>query len=271
MRELPISKCGVPAGVSTDYMPLAAAASALAILLTFLFPPLVGASASINPNEIPSILINRGNGLTAFKAVMSVSSVYDNGKSRQDVRGFLLYRRPDDFRFQGVGPTGNPLFELVVRANGFELYIPTDGKIIKGGRDCFQTKFPDVAELETLIPLALLQWKLAKIEKVLSQDSTKTIVRLGFKKDMWLATLDSSELKLLRLERVDTRGKELTADFGEFGSGEFRWLPLVFNVVSPRGGWKSLIKIKNIELNPFLVESNFKLEPVFSVKTESCQ
>ena len=50
---------------------------------------------------------------------MSVKSSYDDGKSRQDIKGFLLYRRPDDFRFQGVGPGGNSLFELIIKSTRF--------------------------------------------------------------------------------------------------------------------------------------------------------
>ena len=53
---------------------------------------------------------------------MNVTSTYDRGKHRQDIKGFLLYRRPNDFRFQGIAPAGNSLFELVIKANLFELH-----------------------------------------------------------------------------------------------------------------------------------------------------
>jgi hypothetical protein len=232
---------------------------------------LAQASPHVRPNNIPAELAARGKKLTAFKAVMSIHSEYDNGKSRQNVRGFLLYRRPHDFRFQGTGPSGNPLFELVLRASEFQLYVPMQRKILRGGKNCFYQRFPDVAELQTLIPLALLQWKRVRFLKEISSNAQETVIGIAFRNDSWLATLDSKDLKLLRLKRAEQKGRELTAIFGEFGSGKLGWIPHAFTVNSPRGGWKSTVKIKRLEINPFLVENNFKLDPVFSVNIEKCE
>lgn len=230
------------------------------------------AEPSFKPDNIPNILVEKGKNLSALKAVMSVNSIYDGGKSRQDVKGFLLYRRPGDFRFQGIGPSGNSLFELVIRASHFELYIPTDGKIVKGEKDCFSRKFPDVAEIEGLIPILLLQWKDVRFDRLLSQDSEKIVVRLTFQGRVWGATLDPQNLYLKRLVRLSPRGDtDLTADFGDFSTGEDGWLPRRFEIQSPNGGWKTVVRISKIEANPFIVEKNFQLEPMFSTSTENCR
>ncbi|HMK35662.1 MAG TPA: hypothetical protein VK463_11385 [Desulfomonilaceae bacterium] len=230
------------------------------------------AQPGVTPSEIPEFLSNKGKNLSAFKAVMNITSTYDAGKSRQDVKGFLLYRRPSDFRFQGVGPGGNSLFELVIKANLFELYIPAEGKILKGGKECFHRKFPDVSEIEGLIPMVLLQWKDVRFDRLLAQDSEKIVIRVSFQGKVWGATLDPQSLFLRRLVRLNPAGEvDLTADFGDFAGGSDGWLPRRFEVQSPAGQWKTLVKIGKIESNPFLVEKNFKLETAFSAKTEDCR
>ena len=241
------------------------------LFLTALFFSASYAEPDLKPTDIPKRLEARGKNLTALKAVMSVASSYDFGKSRQDVRGFFLYRRPTDFRFQGIGPGGNSLFELVIKSNRFEMYVPADGKLIKGGKPCFYRKFPDVAELESLIPLALLQWKTARVIDATSGNSKGTVVTLRFKRDLWKATLEGNKLLLKRLEKIVGKKVELTADFGSFSDGKYGWLPKRFDVRCPSAGWRTVVTISKMEINPFLIEKNFKLDPTFSPKVEVCK
>ncbi len=201
-----------------------------------------------------------------------MTSVYNDGKSRQDIKGFFLYRRPSDFRFQGLGPGGNSLFELVSKADHFALYVPSDGKITKGGKECFSRMFPDVAEIEGVIPMMLLQWKAVRFDRLLSSDSEKIFIRLIFQGRVWGATLNPQTLNLVRLVRLGHGGDvDLTADFDGFTTGPDGWLPRRFEVRSPAGHWKSVVAISKIETNPFLVEKNFQLEPAFSATTETCK
>jgi len=256
--------------------PRAAGFAAVGVIsLIILSGPLVGpvnGEPSIKPEQIPEYLADKGKSLSALKAVMSVSSVYDSGKSRQDIKGFLIYRRPSDFRFQGMAPGGNSLFELVIKAQNFELYVPTDRKILKGGKDCFRRKFPDVAEIEGIVPMMLRQWKDAHFDRLLARDSDKTVIRLTFHGTVWAATLEPQTLNLKRLVRLNPAGEvDLTADFGDFKSGDDGWLPRRFEVQSPKGGWKTVIIISKIEANPFLIEKNFQLEPMFSPAIEQCR
>ncbi len=244
----------------------------LTLLLFVVISDNLRAEPLAKPEDIPNLLFSRGKNLSAFKAVMNVTTMNEVDKSRQDVKGFLLYRRPNDFRFQGLAAGGNTLFELVIKAKTFELYVPQEGKVIKGDRACFGRKFPDVAEIESLIPMVLLQWRDVRFDRVLSRDAEKLVVRITFEGRVWGATLDSRTMNLLRLVRINPRGEiDLTADFGEFHQGDYSWLPHKFEVVSPVGGWRTLAKISKIEVNPFLVEKNFQIEPTFSVKTESCR
>jgi outer membrane lipoprotein-sorting protein len=244
--------------------------------LLFLIVAMTGyasaAETTTKPEDIPALLFQRGKNLSAFKAVMNVTTMNEVDKSRQDIKGFLLYRRPSDFRFQGLAAGGTTLFELVIKSNAFELYVPQEGKVIKGDRECFGRKFPDVAEIESLIPMVLLQWRDVRFDRVLSRDAEKMVVRITFQGRVWGATLDSRNMNLLRLVRINPRGDiDLTADFGDFHQGADGWLPHKFEVVSPVGGWRTLAKISKIEINPFLVEKNFQIDPTFSVKTEICR
>lgn len=229
------------------------------------------AAPVVAPEKIVEAVTLKGKNLSAVKAVMAVSTEYDGGKSRQDIKGFLLYRRPNDFRFQGVGPGGNSLFELVVKWNSFELYVPSENKILKGGKKCFRQRFPDVAELESLIPLALLQWKQVRFKKLVSRDEDLTVILFTFKDRIWRAKLETKMLRLRRLERLGSSAVDLTADFGDFRSGDYDWLPHRFEVKAPKAGWRTAVRIRKIKFNPFLVEKNFKLDPMFSAKTEDCR
>ncbi|MEW6351723.1 MAG: hypothetical protein AB1646_21965 [Thermodesulfobacteriota bacterium] len=229
------------------------------------------AASGIKPQDIPDALAKKGQNLSAFKAVMDVSAVHDNGKSRNDIRGFLLYRRPSDFRFQGTMPGGNPLFELVISGTAFEMFVPTDRKVLKGNRKCFVEKFPDIAEMRELIPLALSQWKGVRLKEVVSNDREKIVVKLDFSGTTWNATLTSDRLLVTKLVRVGAKGPELVADFGSFPSDEFGWIPRQFRVHSPAGDWTTTVTVRKLEINPFVVEKNFQLELPFSPKVEQCK
>lgn len=252
------------------------AGSAIALVLSLalvgLYAAPVCAEPTLDPKNIPDILAKKGKSVSALKAIMSVSSVYNGGKTRQDIKGFLLYRRPSDFRFQGVTTGGNSLFELVIKANSFELYIPTEGKILKGGKECFGRKFPDVAEVEALIPMILLQWREVRFDRLLARDSEKIVIRITYEGRVWGATLDPKTLHVVRLVRLNPSGDvDLTADFGDFKTGDDGWLPRRFDVQSPTGGWRTSVKIEKLEPNPFLVEKNFLLDLTFSAKVETCR
>lgn len=240
--------------------------------LVLLYAVSACAEPAIEPKQIPDTLAKKGKNLSAMKAVMTVSSVYNEGKSRQDIKGFLMYRRPSDFRFQGIGPGGNSLFELVIKANSFELYVPSDGKVLKGGKECFGRKFPDVAEIEGLIPMILLQWKDVRFDRLLARDAEKIVIRITYEGRVWGATLDPKTLHITRLVRLNPNGDvDLTADFGDFKTGNEGWLPRRFEVHSPAGGWRTSVRIEKIEPNPFLVEKNFALDLTFSAKVETCR
>ena len=203
---------------------------------------------------------------------MNVTSTYDKGNGVRISKDSCSTGGPTTSDSQGIAPAGNSLFELVIKANLFELYIPTDGKIVKGGKECFSRRFPDVAGIEGLIPMVLLQWKDVRFDKVLKREAGKIVIRLSFRGRVWGATLEPEKLLLTRLVRLSPDGDiDLTADFGDFQSGEDGWLPRRFVIESPQGGWKTLVKINKVEPNPFLVEKNFQLETTFSAKTEECR
>jgi len=237
-----------------------------------LAPCRLGAEPSVSPQQIPQFLTEKGKHLSAMKAVMNVTTSNDLEKSRQDLKGFLLYRRPNDFRFQGLTTGGNSLFELVIKDQTFELYVPTDGKILKGEKVCFGRRFPEVAEIEGLIPIMLLQWGNVRFQRMLKREADTIVINVTYEGRNWEATLESGNYLLKRLVRFDNHNQaDLYADFGEYKTGEDGWLPRRFDVASPKGQWRTHVQITKIEPNPYLVEKNFKLEPTFSTKIENCR
>ena len=85
--------------------------------------------------------------------------------------------------------------------------MPSDGKILTGAKDCFARRFPDVSEIEGLIPMILLQWKDVRFDRLLSRDSEKIVIRISFQGRVWGATLDPQNLYLLRLVRLNPKGE----------------------------------------------------------------
>lgn len=251
---------------------LVCASSLLWVCAIAFSPCRLSAEPSVSPQQIPQFLTEKGKNLSAMKAVMNVSTSNELERSRQDLKGFLLYRRPNDFRFQGLTTGGNSLFELVIKGQAFELYVPTDGKILKGEKACFSRRFPEVAEIEGLIPIMLLQWRDVRFQRMLKREADSIVINVTFQERNWEATLDSGSYLLRRLVRFDNRNEaDLYADFGDYKSGEDGWLPRRFEVSSPKGRWRTHVQITKIETNPYLVEKNFKLEPTFSTKTENCR
>jgi hypothetical protein len=250
---------------------IASYALATAFFILIAFPPSLAADPGREPSNLTETLAARGKNLSAFKAVMAVATAYDRGKSHQEMKGFLLYRRPNDFRFQGVGAGGASLFEMIVKADKFELYVPSDAKILKGGRNCLMTRFPELGELDSLIPLALLQWKTAQALKVVPSGPDASVVTMNFNGRDWRATLEKGKLHLLRLEKLRSGEVELTAEFGDFKEGEYGWLPRRFDIQAPAAGWRTVVSISKMEINPFLVEKNFQLETTFSTNVEECK
>lgn len=228
-------------------------------------------ASAISGQRLTQALTQKGNKLSALKATMRITSTYERNNSTHRLKGFLIYRRPLDFRFQGVGASGNPLFELSFRGIKFDLYIPTEGKIIKGDRQCFSRAFPDVAEVKGLIPLALLQWKDVKFQEAGATQGNRVTLKLRSEGETWRATVDMGRMAVIKLERMQGAEADLVAEFGDFSSGEYGWLPKRFRVVAKTGGWQTMVKMTNIETNPFLVEKNFVLEPMFSPKVEYCK
>lgn len=225
----------------------------------------------IKPSQIPDKLEQRGKNLTALKAVMQVSTYRGEDNSHHEIKGFLIYRRPSDFRFQGLAPGGNTLFELVLRWNRFELYVPQERTVLKGSKKCFKRRFPDVAELDHLIPLALLQWRGVKLKEVVSASGNPIVLAIEFKGDTWRCSIEPERLVIVKMERMVRGRADVTAQFGDFRKGKFGWLPQRYDVRSDTANWRTLIHIKKMEFNPFLVEKNFRIDPAFKTKTETCE
>jgi hypothetical protein len=120
--------------------------------------------------------------------------------------------------------------------------------------------------------LVLLQWKEVRFDRILAHDSEKIVIRMSFHGRVWGATLDPQTYYVKRLVRLSPAGEvDLAADFGDFATGDDGWLPRRFEIQSPSGQWKTVVKVGKVEANPYLVEKNFKLEPTFSAKTEECR
>ena len=120
--------------------------------------------------------------------------------------------------------------------------------------------------------MILLQWKNVAFDKLISRKGADITIRIKFEGRLWGATLDAEKLLLKRLVRLGRDGRiDLTADFGDFASGDYGWLPRRFEVRSPVARWRTVVRITKFETNPFLLEKNFRLDPAFSPKIEKCR
>jgi hypothetical protein len=192
----------------------------------------------------------------------------------KDVRGYVLYRRPDDIRIIGLYPVvRNKAFDMVSSGGEFKVYIPARNRFIVGEGEIIH---PSKKRLENLRPshflTALLVQPLQEGERAMLQNITDEdaatyvlhIVRQGPVGELIPSRAVQFDRLNLALERqliFDESGNILTdaryRNWENFGSIQF---PKEIQINRPRDEYGIVLNVLKLDVNKPLTDEQFALE-----------
>jgi hypothetical protein len=192
----------------------------------------------------------------------------------KDVRGYVLYRRPDDIRIIGLYPVvRNKAFDMVSSGGEFKVYIPARNRFIVGEGEIIH---PSKKRLENLRPshflTALLVQPLQEGERAMLQNITDEdaatyvlhIVRQGPAGELIPSRAVQFDRLNLALERqliFDESGNILTdaryRNWENFGSIQF---PKEIQINRPRDEYGIVLNVLKLDVNKPLTDEQFALE-----------
>jgi outer membrane lipoprotein-sorting protein len=191
----------------------------------------------------------------------------------KDVRGYILYRRPDDIRIIGLYPVvRNKAFDMVSNGSDFRLFITARQRFIVGRN---QLTTPSPNNLENLRPQhfvdALLVHPPKEAERPMlanltDEDGAHYILhliadgsggpRLG--RSIWF---DRLNLALVRQVEYDNAGNILSdARYNEWQTWDGVPFPKQLQINRPRDEYGVVLKVVKMDVNKGVTDDKFVLE-----------
>lgn len=192
----------------------------------------------------------------------------------KDVRGYILFRMPDDIRIVGLYPVvRNKLFDMVSTGPDFKLYIVPKNRFVIGPNEVRQLSGN---QLENLRPRAFLEALLvrpvAAADKVLLENFTDEddafyilhLVRepepgqLRLARTIWFSRTD---LRMARQLILDEDGNILTdARYSQWKPYDNVPFPAHIEINRPRDEYGVVLDIVKMEINKGVSEEKFGLD-----------
>ncbi len=181
------------------------------------------------------------------------------------IRGYILFRRPDDIRIIGLDPVVHSatIFDMVSMGRDFRVWIPSKNRFIEGDNDAPPSS---TNKLENLRPTAFLNALLIappdpKSDMTLVEDDTDeskaVYILLIVRQDQGQLRLvrniyfDRYTLQIIRQKTFAPNGAVLSetkyADWKPFGTLSF---PTTITVRRPLEGYEVLLDVVEVHLNP---------------------
>lgn len=88
--------------------------------------------------ELLEALGKKGKVGGSFKGFISAEFKGKDPHSQGTIEGILLFRTPDNLRFQGLNPFGFSMLDLSIRGGEFKLYFPEANQIITGDNNSME-------------------------------------------------------------------------------------------------------------------------------------
>ena len=222
---------------------------------------------------------------TTFNQVQSFSATLDmtpalgsvyTGEITEfpDVRGYVLFRKPDDIRIIGLDPViRTKAFDMVSTGETFHLLLPSKNRFIEGRNDLPPTS---KNKLENLRPSAFLQAMLvhppdtASEIAVLEDDTDEEhalYILLILKKDgdqLWLHRaiyFNRLDLEILRQKTFDERTLTVSdTRYSGWSPIEGVNFPSTIDINRPEDGYGVVMKLVNMKMNtPEVTAEKFEL------------
>jgi hypothetical protein len=200
----------------------------------------------------------------------------DTGKITEykDVRGYILFRKPDDIRIVGLYPVvRNKAFDMVSDGEQFKLYVPAKNRFIVGRDELVQ---PSKNKLENLRPRHFLDALLvapprkdetAVLLNITDEETATYILHLvrrragGELAPSRTIHFDRVALTLERQILFDDNGNILTdARYREWNTFDGIAFPKQIEVNRPRDEYGMVLSVVKLEINKKLDNSQFALD-----------
>jgi len=192
----------------------------------------------------------------------------------KDVRAYILYRGPGDIRLVGLYPVvRNKAFDMVSNGTDFKLYLPVQGRFIRGRNDLTENS---KNKLENLRPQHFLEALVVKpvdpgAEKVLIENFTDEAnayyilhtVReaagdLQLSRTIWFNRLD---LRIERQMAFDSAGNILTdARYANWKTYDNIPFPQHVEINRPRDEYGVVIDLVKMDINKGVTDDKFVLD-----------
>jgi outer membrane lipoprotein-sorting protein len=220
-----------------------------------------------------------------FRSIQTLSATVDmvpalgsaeKGKVTEykDVRGYVLFRKPDDIRIIGLYPVvRNKAFDMVSDGEEFQLYVPAKNRFIVGEDDLIQ---PSKNKLENLRPRhfrdallvqPVLKGESAFLENITDEESAVYVLHIVSRKNDGEIVPERSiyfhriGLTLDRQIIFDENGNILTdARYRQWEPFDGISFPKQIEINRPRDEYGVVLNVVKLEINKPLTDSQFALE-----------
>ena len=190
----------------------------------------------------------------------------------QEVRGFVLIRKPQMIRMIGLYPVvRNRAFDMVSDGDEFKLYVPAKDKFIVGKN---RLEKPSARRLENLRPQHIFEALVVRAPRdgeqvVLENDTdelhanyilhflTEQNGRLLLTRNIWF---DRVHLRLVRQQIFDKQG-DIVSDtrYNDYQDFQGIAFPKSFLIMRPKDDYGLKLKVKKLQLNAPLGDDKFVL------------
>lgn len=190
------------------------------------------------------------------------------------IRGYILFRRPDDIRIIGLDPIiRSKAFDMVSSGPAFQLLIPSKNLLITGRND---VRAVSQNKLENLRPTAFLVSLLvlppAKNDLTLLEDDTdelhaqyELLMINNSAAEPFLARsvyFDRYTLQIARQRTFDAQGKIVSdTRYGDWKTFATQAYPSSVDINRPTEGYSLQLTVSDLKINPELKPEQFTLTP----------
>jgi outer membrane lipoprotein-sorting protein len=220
------------------------------------------------------------NAIQNFSATVDMTPVLGSAEKNhlteyKEVRGYILFRKPDQIRIIGLFPVvRNKAFDMVSIGPNFELYLPSRNRFIVGKNSI---EAPSQNKIENLRPQHFLDALLVRppdlattkvvIENFTDEDDAFYILysihelpggRLQLARSIWFSRVD---LTIARQLIFDPQGNILTdARYSKWHAYDNVPFPQHIDIDRPRDEYGVVMSIVKMDINKGVSEDKFVLE-----------
>lgn len=245
--------------------------------------PRAGNSKPLQSADLPTLLAavrKQYDAIQNFSATVDMvpalgSTEKNHITEYKDVRAYIRFRKPSDFRLAGLTPfVHTTLFDMVSDGADFKLYIPSKGRFIVGRNAIDQ---PSPNKLENLRPQHFLdalvvqpvdpQTSKVILENFTDEDNAYYIVHevrelpdgtLHLQRNIWFSRIDMSMARQMIFEDA---GNILTdARYSEWHTYDNVPFPKHIEINRPRDEYAMVLDIVKMEINKGVAGDQFVLE-----------